>query len=111
MYNIDELEKEAERLQKHGTPYLGKVLYKGKRHKVVVLPFLLCRKTCGLAYLVRDINPMKPAWSWEQKSPLLFFISNVETGESEDLQDYIDNILPRKIEHWEGRKKIFCKRY
>lgn len=105
MYTQEELNKVAERLAVAGNPYLGKTLYEGGGHKVVVLPFFHGRKTCGLAYLVKDINRKKPAWSWDQKSASLFFLSNMETGESEDLQDYIDNILPCKIERWEGTRK------
>ena len=105
MFTQEELQKAAERLAAAGTPYLGKTLYKGKKHKVVVLSWFYAHKERGLAYLVQDVNPTKPAWSWEQKSASPFFLSNVETGESEALQDYIEKVLPCKIEHWEGTRK------
>lgn len=105
MYTQEELQKAAERLAAAGTPYLGKTLYEGKKHKVIVLPFFHWNKRRGLAYLVQDMNPTLPAWSWDQKSASPFFLSNVETGESETLQDYIDNILPCKVARWEGARK------
>ena len=105
MFTQEELQKAAERLATAGTPYLGKTLYKGKKHKVVVLSWFYAHTERGLAYLVQDLNPAKPAWSWDQKSASPFFLSNVETGESETLQDYIDNILPCKVARWEGARK------
>ena len=105
MYTQEELQKAAERLAAAGTPYLGKTLYEGKGHKVIVLSWFYAHKERGLAYLVQDMNPTIPAWSWNQKSALPFFLSNMETGESEDLQDYIDNILPCKVARWEGTRK------
>lgn len=105
MYTQEELQKAAERLAAAGTPYLGKTLYEGEGHKIVVLPFLRGHKERGLAYLVQDVNPTKPAWSWEQKSASIYYLSNMETGESEDLKDYIDKVLPCQIERWEGARK------
>lgn len=105
MFTQEELQKAAERLAAAGTPYLGKTLYEGEGHKIVVLPFLRGHKERGLAYLVQDVNPTKPAWSWEQKSASIYYLSNMETGESEDLKVYIDKVLPCQIERWEGARK------
>lgn len=105
MFTQEELQKAAERLVAAGTPYLGKTLYEGEGHKIVVLPFLRGHKERGLAYLVQDVNPTKPAWSWEQKSASIYYLSNMETGESEDLQTYIEKALPCMIERWEGARK------
>ena len=49
MFTQEELQRAAERLTAAGTPYLGKTLYEGERHKVVVLPFLYGHKEHGLA--------------------------------------------------------------
>lgn len=105
MYTQEELQKAAERLAATGTPYLGRTLYEGEGHKIVVLPFLRGHKERGLAYLVQDVNPTKPAWSWKQKSASIYYLSNMETGESEALKAYIDKILPCEITHWEGARK------
>lgn len=105
MYTQEDLQEAAERLVVAGTPYLGKTLYEGEGHKVVVLPFLRGHKERGLAYLVQDVNPTKPAWSWEQKSASIYYLSNMETGESEDLKVYIDKVLPCQVERWEGARK------
>lgn len=78
MYAQEELQKTAERLAAAGTPYLGKTLYEGKKHKVIVLSWFYAHKERGLAYLVQDMNPTIPAWSWNQKSALPFFLSNFE---------------------------------
>lgn len=110
MYTQEELQKAAERLAATGTPYLGKTLYEGEGHKIVVLPFLRGHKERGLAYLVQDVNPTKPAWSWEQKSASIYYLSNMETGESEDLKDYIDKVLPCQIKRWEGARKAQGRR-
>ena len=61
MYTQEELQKAAERLAAAGTPYLGKTLYEGEGHKVIVLSWFYAHKERGLAYLVQDMNPTIPA--------------------------------------------------
>lgn len=95
MYNIDELEKDAERLQKQGTPYLGKVLYEDEEKKIVVRPYFGGNAEKGLYYLVNDGTEYSN----------IYYVSDVETGESEDLKEYIEKILPIEIERWESARK------
>lgn len=95
MYNIDELKKEAERLQKQGTQYLGKVLYKDEEKKIVVRPYFGGNAEKGLYYLVNDGTEYSN----------IYYVSDVETGESEDLKEYIEKILPIEIERWESARK------
>lgn len=96
MYTQKEMQKAAERLAAAGTPYLGKTLYEGEGHKVVVRPYFHGAVDKGLFYLLNvDESPYSDT----------FIISNMETGESEDLKAYIDKILPCEISHWEGARK------
>lgn len=96
MYTQEELQKAAERLAAAGTPYLGKTLYEGEGHKVAVRPYFHGAVDKGLFYLLNaDESPYSDT----------FIISNMETGESEDLKAYIDKILPCEISHWEGARK------
>lgn len=95
MYNIDELKKEAERLQKQGTPYLGRVLYEDDEKKIVVRPYFGGNITNGLYYLVNDGTEYSN----------IYYLSNIETGESEDLKEYIEKLLPMEIERWESARE------
>lgn len=96
MYTQEELQKAAERLAAAGTPYLGKTLYEGEGHKVVVRPYFHGALDRGLFYFLNvDESPYSD----------MFIISNMETGESEDLQHYIEKVLPCEIERWEGARK------
>ena len=93
MYNIDELKKEAERLQKQGTPYLGKVLYEDEEKKIVVRPYFGGNAEKGLYYLVNDGTEYSD----------IYYLSNIETGESEDLKEYIEKLLPMEIKRKQAR--------
>lgn len=93
MYNIDELKKEAERLQKQGTPYLGKVLYEDEEKKIVVRPYFVGNTKNGLYYLVNDGT----------KYSDIHYLSDYETGESESLKEYIEKLLPMEIERKKKR--------
>ena len=96
MYNsIDELKEVAERLKKQGTPYLGKVLYEDEEEKIVVLPYFGGDIKNGLYYLVNEGRP----------SSNIYYLSDVETGESEDLKEYIEKLLPMEIERKQARKE------
>ena len=96
MFTQEELQKAAERLAAAGTPYFGKTLYEGEGHKVVVRPYFHGAVDKGLFYLLNvDESPYSDT----------FIISNMETGESEALQDYIEKVLPCEITHWEGKRK------
>ena len=96
MYTQEELQKAAERLAATGTSYLGKTLYEGEGHKVVVRPYFHGTVDKGLFYLLNvDESPYSDT----------FIISNMETGESEGLKAYIEKILPCEISHWEGGRK------
>lgn len=96
MYTQKEMQKATERLAAAGTPYLGKTLYEGEGHKVVVRPYFHGAVDKGLFYLLNvDESPYSDT----------FIISNMETGESEDLKAYIDKVLPCQIERWEGARK------
>ena len=96
MYTQEELQKAADHLVEVGTPYLGKTLYEGEGHKVVIRPYFHGAVDKGLFYLLN-----------EDESPYSskYIISNMETGESEDLKVYIDKVLPCQIERWEGARK------
>ena len=96
MYTQEELQKAAERLAATGTPYLGRTLYEGEGHKVVVRPYFHGAVDKGLFYL---LNVDESSFS------NTFIISNMETGESENLKAYIEKILPCEISHWEGARK------
>ncbi|MBF1706393.1 MAG: hypothetical protein HXO80_06980, partial [Selenomonas sp.] len=96
MYTQEELQKAAERLAATGTPYLGRTLYEGEGHKVVVRPYFHGAVDKGLFYL---LNVDESSFSDT------FIISNMETGESENLKAYIEKILPCEISHWEGARK------
>jgi hypothetical protein len=96
MYTQEELQKAAERLAAAGTPYLGKTLYEGEGHKIIVRPYFHGTVDKGLFYLLNeDERPYSDK----------FIISNMETGESEDLKGYIEKVLPCEIERWEGARK------
>lgn len=96
MYTQEELQKAAERLAATGTPYLGRTLYEGEGHKVVVRPYFHGAVDTGLFYLINeDERPYSDK----------FLISNMETGESDDLKYYIEKVLPCQIERWEGARK------
>ena len=96
MYTQEELQKAAERLAAADTSYLGKTLYEGEGHKVVVRPYFHGAVDTGLFYLINeDERPYSDK----------FLISNMETGESDDLKYYIEKVLPYQIERWEGARK------
>lgn len=96
MYTMEELKAAAERLAAAGTPYLGKTLYVGEGHKIVVRPYFDGRLDRGLFYLLNvDDSPYSD----------MYILSNMETGASEDLQRYIDKILPNEIAHWVGQRE------
>ena len=96
MYTQEELQKAAERLAAADTSYLGKTLYEGEGHKVVVRPYFHGAVDTGLFYLINeDERPYSDK----------FLISNMETGESDDLKYYIEKVLPCQIERWEGARK------
>lgn len=96
MYTMEELKAAAARLASAGTPYLGKTLYEGEGHKIVVRPYFEGRLDRGLFYLLNvDERPYSD----------MYVLSNLETGASEALQHYIDKILPNEIAHWVGQRE------
>ena len=96
MYTVEELKAAADRLAAAGTPYLGKTLYEGEGHKIIVRPYFHGTVNKELFYLLNED---------ESQCSDMFIVSNMETGASEDLQDYIDKVLPCKIECWESARK------
>lgn len=94
MYTLDELKKESERLKKQGTPYLGRVLYESDEKKIEVYPYFGGNAE-GLYYLVNEGTP----------NARIYYLTNYETGESEDLKEYIEKYLPIEIENENWRKE------
>ena len=96
MYTMEELKAAADRLAAAGTPYLGKTLYEGEGHKVVVRPYFSGARDRGLFYLLnRDGEPYSDK----------YVLSDLNTGASEELETYIEKGLPIEIERWVDQRE------
>lgn len=103
MYTMEELKAAADRLARMEGCKLGSVLYEGEGKKIVVLPRFHGNKERGLAYMVQELDA--DATTYDTYGASLFYIDDLNTGDSKDLEDYKAVDVPIVARGWKEERE------